>query len=135
MITFHGKIKDLTRQCGVLNVNYLCYLIDNDSFKRGLKVHCNGFGGGICSLRGERNCGISLRGEGIEVKYVFYTIIKRDLGEVGRNVMHPCRAKRDILVGMTGLCLEGKKGLKYYTLVGRGRLLCHKKNGIWGRGK
>ena len=23
-------------------------------------------------------------------------------------------------MGMTGLCLEGRKGLKYYTLVGRG---------------
>ena len=37
-------------------------------------------------------------------------------------------------MGMTALCLERRKGLKYYTLVARGRLLCYKKKMGFGEG-
>ena len=41
----------------------------------------------------------------------------------------------NILVGMNGLCLEGRKGVKWDSLVGRGDIvrLLLKKKGICGR--
>ena len=59
-------------------------------------------------------------------------LLKIDFGEGRSKVGQPCgeiglrwnRLSKKWVLGMTGLCLEGRKGLKYYTLVGRGRLTC-----------
>ena len=52
----YGKIQYLTRQCGVLNVNYFYYSIANDSFERGLIW---GVGSGVlhpCGKKGGLTC-------------------------------------------------------------------------------
>ena len=53
-VGIHATMKDLTRKCGVLNVNFRHCLIDKDSLVRGLKVYCSEYKGGICSLQGGR---------------------------------------------------------------------------------
>ena len=50
-VGIHAKMKDLTRQCGVMNVNFCHCLIDEDYLVRGLKVYCIEYKGGIRSLR------------------------------------------------------------------------------------
>ena len=70
-------MKDLTRKCGILNVNFLRYLIDNDSIMR--EKENLGRGGTEGYSCGNKWTEI-WREKGL----------KGNLGEEGSEVGHPC---------------------------------------------
>ena len=82
------KIKDLARQRGVLNVSYFCYLIDNDSFERGLK---------------------STVKSRVKREHLFgndWTLLG---GEEGVEILHPCEKREiDMLKKMEMATLVGR---------------------------